>query len=409
MVKTPQYRPITLDLSRKSAPTFFARAVERGLADGIAAFQLRSARGAVYPNAAVPIAGLVDHYRKAAGVRFISSRSIESDGYLRRAGMLDPYSDPSSVPQRGFADKVWMFTADTHYDIVSGIMDTLRAAAPASRGILRCLELSFNEVTDNVLNHSLEGAQGEPVGFAMAQVHRRERRIALTVFDAGVGIPRTLAAAYPELEDPELAIPRALEKGVTSGAGKGNGLWILERIVAGSGGSLEVTSDGTRYTIRHDECGEETGGREAAGVISKASRVVPGTTTVDFQLRLDRPLEISSVLDGFEPVDLWTEAREDEDGSSMRLVMREESRGFGTRVAARQMRTLVANVLADTDGTVVLDFEGADVMSTSYADELVAKLARDRRYSERIALANLGEDARRAIAAVADAPLRVLR
>ena len=56
---------------------------------------------------------------------------------------------------------------------------------------------------------------------------------------------------------------------------------------------------------------------------------------------------------GLDPVNLWIESREvGEDGTSIRFSMRNESNGFGTRVAAWQMRTLVANVLANTDGCV---------------------------------------------------------
>ena len=253
--------------------------------------------------------------------------------------------------------------------------------------ILHSVELCLNEITDNVLNHSLENSDnGVPHGFLMAQMHSGSGRVAITVFDDGVGIYRSLKRAIPSIRDSEEAITIAVRKGVTSGNGRGNGLWILERIVIANGGSLEITSDGTRYTLIEDK-GEDG----KASSFSRTSRIIPGTTLVDFQLDTRKPMNLESVLD-YSPTGLWLESHEDELNEKDAVIrLFEESKGFGTRIAARQVRIVASNLSREFNGRIVLDFDGVELVSTSYADELVAKLLLDEQVGGRLSLRNLSE------------------
>ena len=386
-----RYIPITLNTLKKGSYAYFSRQVARGIAQGVTSFQVRVAKDVTcYPNSIVPIAGVIDHYR-SKGLEFKSSRSVESHHYLSTAGMLSPYESVELGRQAGFTDHVWKFTPETHYDIVSGIMFDVQRGLEVEKGVLQGIELCLNEITDNVLNHSLPSGRTDvaPSGFVMAQVHDSAERIAITVFDAGQGILKSLSIAEPQIQSSKEAITKALEKGVTSGNGRGYGLWILDRIVQESSGSLEIVSGDSRF-VRVNPEGDEVARASFSGV----RQVLDGTTLVDFQLKTRKSMSLADVL-GYEPVNLWLEQHEDElDENSARIVVKNESLGFGTRMAAREVRTLTLNLSKEFDGDVVLDFSGIDLISASYADELVAKLLQDSKVKDRLILANLNDECR---------------
>lgn len=193
----------------------------------------------------------------------------------------------------------------------------------------------------------------------------------------------------PVIHSPEDAITMAIQKGVTSGNGRGNGLWILERIVAENEGSLEITSSGARFSLI---AADKDGLRSTA--FSKASTEVPGTTLVDFQLDVHTPTSIAAALD-YEPVNLWLESHEDDTNETDAVIrLAEESKGFGTRISARQMRVMVHNLSREFSGRIVLDFRGVELISTSYADELVSKLLEQDDIYRRLLLRNMNDDCR---------------
>ena len=187
----------------------------------------------------------------------------------------------------------------------------------------------------------------------------------------------------------------AVQKGITDGKGQGRGLWLLDGIIRDNKGSFEISSDGVRYSLRHesDAC--------AHASFSKAKVMKGGTTLVDFQLQIDNQARINAVVPGYEYTDLWLESHEDGvDGKDCRLRIKEESQGTGTRHAGAAMRRLAANAKVDTEGKVVLDFSGVGIVSASYADELVAKLMRElgpERFMRSFRIVGLNEECRRII------------
>ena len=52
----------------------------------------------------------------------------------------------------------------------------------------------------------------------------------------------------------------------------------------------------------------------------------------------------------------------------------ERSEGTGTRESAIRVKNEVLNILAEEQKPVTLDFSGVEVISSSFADELIAKL-----------------------------------
>lgn len=394
------YLPITIKKLNKGTYSYFTRKIESGIASGVSAFQIRvSDDVACYPNAIVPIAGVIDYYR-SRGIEFRNSRSISDHPYLSNVGLQAPYEDPRIGRQTYFTDRVWKFDPDTHYEIVSGIMSDIQGGLEVERGILQSIELCLNEITDNVLNHSLSNntAARKPSGFVMAQIHDDSKRIAITVFDTGQGILNSLKNAKPEMASSSEAISIALKKGVTSGHGRGYGMWILDRIVLENRGSLEIVSGDTRFTRINGR-----GTKSSKPSYSMVHQVLNGTTLVDFQLNAGRLINISDVLE-YDPVNLWLESHEnDGDQYSATVKVVNESKGFGSRIAARETRTIALNLSKEFEGSIVLDFDGVDLISTSYADELVVKLLETPAIRNRLRLVNLNEACRAVIAEVSKA------
>lgn len=155
---------------------------------------------------------------------------------------------------------------------------------------------------------------------------------------------------------------------VTDGKGAGNGLWLLRSIIEQGRGSLEITSDGVRYSLIHRE---DSSSRDT---FSKSLSLIGGTTLVDFQLDVSQPIELDKILGPNGFIDLWMEEREEDwDGTIVRLNVAKEADGLGSRIDGSSFRNLVLNVMSSTQ-TVILDFSSVSVVSLSFTDEAVGKL-----------------------------------
>ncbi|MBY9073966.1 STAS-like domain-containing protein [Nocardioides sp. WL0053] len=98
-------------------------------------------------------------------------------------------------------------------------------------------------------------------------------------------------------------------------------------------------------------------------------------TTVDFQLKVDKPVSRGNALN-YPHTSLFLESLESDEGEHI-IRIREQAGGAGSRTAARELRTLIINVLNDGAPHVALDFEGQAVVSSSFADEVIGKLFAD--------------------------------
>lgn len=387
------YKIITLDIARKGARQHVIKTVEEGLASGLNTFKIRIARpnSPAYPSMCVPIAGTFDYYRHEKNCVFISTGSMKSSPYLYKTHFLDPRSfDTSQAKAVDFLNCVWRFTPIDEFEIVSGIVRSIRSKRELEPGVIESIELCLHEIMDNVLNHSLpdEDQSEIPLGYVMAQCHQESETVAFAVFDNGQGIPKSFERSKYQPKTAEEAIRLALSKNVTSGKGAGRGMWMLSSIVKSSRGMIEISSDRARYLLTHNEDNED-----AEPVFSKIGAEINGTTSVDFRLRTNRQINIAQALDGHEPVDLWLQNHEiDED--TIVFNIEKESRGTGTRYAARELRNIVINASRQRGQRVILDFRDTSIVSSSYTDELIGKLIDEIgfvRFIDRFRLRNLSE------------------
>ncbi|MBE1226298.1 hypothetical protein IH559_23130, partial [Salmonella enterica subsp. enterica serovar Enteritidis] len=88
-----------------------------------------------------------------------------------------------------------------------------------------------------------------------------------------------------------------------------------------------------------------------------------GGTIVDFQLALDKPVSLGKALN-YDPPNIFLENLESQDGEHV-LNIRDQAGGAGSREAARELKTLIMNVLNEGAPHIVLDFEGQAVVSSS--------------------------------------------
>lgn len=59
------------------------------------------------------------------------------------------------------------------------------------------------------------------------------------------------------------------------------------------------------------------------------------------------------------------------------VLLSEESASFGSREIAREVRTKIENILRSTSKPVTLNMRGVTLVSSSYADEIFGKLAKE--------------------------------
>lgn len=354
----------------KGAASYLVRRIESGLIEGSDCFKikLKDEGSGLYPNTVLPMAGMIDRYKWKLGCTFLLSYSTRRGTYADHVGLLHPYANVQSVRSDAFLDKIWRIDRHNQYEVVSGIVSSLRQTVLFAPGVLRTVELCLSEVTDNVLTHSGDEGADKPFGFVMVQAHRSSGVIAASVYDYGIGISASLASGGVQFEGTEDAILLALESGVTDGKGAGKGLWMLKSAVEQSLGSLEVVTNGIRYSCIH------TMGGEIREAFSKVYSPIDGTTLVDFQIRADVEIDVDQIVGPDGPVDLWMEAREDEnDENVIRLNVADEAIGLGSRYDGEHFRNEMLNVANSTQGIVVLDFHDVDVMSLSFADEMTRK------------------------------------
>ena len=77
----------------------------------------------------------------------------------------------------------------------------------------------------------------------------------------------------------------------------------------------------------------------------------------------------------------------------MIISMREKfGTSFGIRNQARNFRNEIEEILLDPKEKIIFDMENVNVISSSFADELVAKLYLQPKFHERIKIINSNDD-----------------
>lgn len=120
-------------------------------------------------------------------------------------------------------------------------------------------------------------------------------------------------------------------------------------------------------------------------------------TVVDFQLDLNKSIDIKKVfssIGGFDGFDIRIDNMLD-DANNLIYDVFENGQGTATREAGEYLRTDIENILRRQRSVIVLDFKNVKAVSSSFIDELVAKLVLDLgfiTFNAAIRLANMTDD-----------------
>lgn len=322
-----------------------------------------------YPNICVPLAGIFEWY-KSRGINF-NYIFIGDNNYVRHTSMnmplvVEELLDSSEI--KFSLDKVWKYsTSEGVNALVSGIINAIRETDVLESGNLTSTEWCINEVMDNVLIHSEAGC-----GYVMGQLHKATKRISICIFDMGIGIYNTLKRTKYAPRTPLDAITLALQERITrdENIGQGNGMWGLHEIIKENNGSVRVMSNGALYSYANGGVNTKEGMNLSVGKNSNG-------TLIDFQIDYSKKIDVAKALNGHKLCDFWLEDRE-LDGGEICFEVKRDSSGTGTRIAAEKFKNIILNAIEENNQKIILNFEGVNVVSSSYADELIGKIVAER-------------------------------
>jgi len=316
-----------------------------------------------FPNIVTPLACAIDHIRRSGrDVRVVETfDELEETGYLN----VETFAPPDGellMP----AGKVWKYeTPEDVYLLLDHTINFLSRNLEWERGTLHALEWSLYEILDNVFQHARVNA-----GFFMFQIQQQRRRLSYCVADQGCGIYQSLSKSQYRPTTAADAITLAVKRGVTRDAktNMGNGLWGATEIVARSKGQLTISSGGAALFFDR-----VTGRAQSIPHVSVLDKDAPGTF-LDAQVDASVQVQMSEMFDYLAtPVNLRVERLEDEDGA-LRVALKKMKFGAGTRESGNFVRAYTANLLNETNASVVVDFTEVGIVSSSFADEFIAKL-----------------------------------
>jgi hypothetical protein len=316
-----------------------------------------------FPNIVVPLACAIDHLRRNGRI----VRVNETFDELEETGYMSPRAvTPDELPEMSPGGLVWKYeTSEDVYNLLAATIDHLSYRLEWEHGTLHALEWSLYEVLDNVFQHA-----GAHAGFFMFQIQQQQRRLSYCVADQGCGIFHSLSASVHKPASPLDAITLAVRKGVTRNpnSNMGNGLWGATEIVARSKGQITISSGGAALYFNRG-----TGHAQSVPKVLVLDHNAPGTF-IDAQIDASVEVQMTEMFDDrSSPVNLRVETLEDEYGA-VRVVVKNMRLGAGTRQSGNFARIYTANLLNQTVAPLIIDFSGVGIVSSSFADEFIAKL-----------------------------------
>lgn len=348
-------------LNHHMSVSYFLRGLKKYIRKGIKNFELdfSGIDNQIFPNAVVPIAAIIKYY---------TNSGIVFQGFLppalEKMNFLNPvkYNDSKDA-----LNKLWTFkTSEDVAILVDAYILHISKLYAFPKGFLNATEWALNEVMDNVIQHS-----NAEEGFVMGQLHPKTSHIAFTVFDLGQGIFNSFKGSKYHPRNAVDAITLALQEEITRDKriGQGNGLFGLSSLIKQGDSRLKITSGSGYYSYQYGS--SKTFNK--APIISDTHSM----TSIDFMLDYSKDVSIEEALvfngKKYIPTSLRIENMEDINGN-IYFRISEKSNGTGTREAAILLKNQIINILNDEPKIVILDFSGISVVSSSYSDELIAKL-----------------------------------
>jgi len=345
----------------------FIHSIRDCISRGYKDIRISSTAQTIYPNACVPISGIIQHYvDKDISFAF----DLDEASYLCGSHFSQPLFFPDDADlDAAYAyplDKIFKFDSYRQVAKLSqAYVDFISHLAVCEHGVIDSISWCISEVMDNVLTHS-----ASKEGYVMAQFHPSTRHVAFCVYDAGIGIYNSLKQSKHRPQSEIDALTLAIQEGVGDGKGQGNGLYGLYASVLKNKGILSLTSGGSSIMLT------------SAGAINKFDRVpylsaTEKSTIVDFQIKLDSAIDFSTIFSSIGQYEVFDSRIDDmlsETDEFIHYNVFENSQGTGTREAGAKLRNDVINIFRREKRVVILDFSQVQTVSSSFIDEFIAKL-----------------------------------
>lgn len=314
-----------------------------------------------YPDGMAPFVAAVNYLtNRGFSVGVSEPRTSEMLDYWEHVGWLNGIRGTGRVQRRGstYVPLTPYTTAEDIHEFLNFALDIVSTTQSFPEGVLDAFAWSFYEISDNVLQHS---KSQEPAWLQMTS-YKKTKKVEFVVVDTGRGIRASLSESIPDLVSDQEAVARAVEKGITrSREGQGNGLSGTLRIASGAHGWMNLHSGRGQLRWMEEQVHQGTTSDH------------PGTL-VTVTLPTGQPIDVSEALWGHTPI---PEMSHYLTGQGILFVVRSEASHFGNRSTGEKLRHKLANLaVLHPDEPVIIDFEGADLLSASFADEFIAKLVK---------------------------------
>ncbi|PHY21377.1 STAS-like domain-containing protein [Caulobacter sp. BP25] len=360
---------------------------KQGYRDVVLNFKSASFISAAYM---MPIVMVCLRYRRLSGVDFnlkmptnkrLAKVMLNTNWSHYMCGVYPKFDDLNlnNMSVMSFSD------AKEHEKAVDKIVHTLlRVLRGATRSKMKALEWALNEITDNVLGH----AQSRVGGLVQVLSYPSKSQVEMLVCDAGVTVQKSLRAGRLDISSDEDALRMSIMEGVTKNkkTNMGNGLYGTYKCCDVSGGDFSIISGNLTLSARH---GEVHVGRHA---------VPYDGTMVRARIRMDYEelLENALVFGGrpHDPGFDYIEKKFQSEVQGTHIKMRDEATSFGSREIAKPVRNIIENLTNLDDEKLYVDFDGVDVISSSFADEVFGMLfisLGEKKFSQKISIINAND------------------
>ena len=340
----------------------------------------------MFPDACVPIAGIIAYYKENYHIDF--SYTLPEESYLNHCGFTDPFIETAeTIESEPYPfDKLYRYNNSSQVSaLTQAYINCISRQTECSDGVIAGLIWCLNEIMDNVLVHSESGH-----GYVMAQYHQAKKVIAICVYDSGIGIFNSLKKTPHHPRTPIDAISLAIQEGVGDGKGQGNGLFGLYQIVTENNGSLNITSGSA--SIMWPSSGEMKKYKDLPYITRDHN-----ATAIDYRLNLGHDINIQKAfksIGGFDGFDIRLDYMIQDD-DSIKYDIFSNSMGTATRESGEFLRNDILNILTRTNAGIILDFAGVKTVSSSFVDELIAKLVLRLgiiKFNQLIRMINMNDD-----------------
>ena len=249
------------------------------------------------------------------------------------------------------------------------------------------LEFCLSEILENIDRH----ADSHSGGYVIVQPRKLWDKtnniiganlIDICISDSGIGIPQSLRKTeeYSHWEN-TLCLLKSTQKNVTTKAainpGMGNGLYILKKLIREAHGVLEIASDNAYYI--YDSLGNE---------IREESFEINGYwqgTIVRFRYIYDTDIDIQDIMDDqyYDPFSQYLEIRNEildtlESKINTYKIRNDDFiiklSNYGSSLSERKVASNINDSINyNYQNNVVFDFEGVELVTSSFTDELFGK------------------------------------